>query len=88
MVKVRINKYLALNQRVIKNFDINTNFGSSLDSNVKVPVMQESNSASKTNTMQYPQKTIKFPVFKECSVCKKINDSNARICIGCGARLD
>ena len=72
----------------INNFDINSAFGTTNENRVKVSVDMRSNNTSINNAMQNNQKPINTQAFKQCSACRKRNDIHAKICIGCGNKLN
>lgn len=92
----RVNAYMAEHKRPVKCFDLSANFGMNSSPVTRVSVARESTNAKpqfikndiNSSTMQNIQKPSNQPQFKECRVCKKKNAINAKICIGCGNKLD
>lgn len=93
----KVNAYMTEHQRPVKKFDINANFGMNSSPTTKVAVSRESaqnqkpefiKSTSSISTMQNIQKPANIQQFKECRVCRKKNNIDAKICIGCGSKLD
>lgn len=82
----KVNAYMSTHQRQVKNFDINTSFGSTSCDVAKVPVSSVPR-VENSNTMQNVQKINNVHDFKVCSICKKHNSIDAKICIGCGNKL-
>ena len=84
----KVNEHFVTKQNVVRNFDVNASLSGATVDKVNIPVVKTISSGGVASPMQKQQKTSNHNNFLVCPFCKKKNNINSKICLGCGHKLN